>query len=65
MNFGENEGRASGLGFRKVLLCFFFFFKYCADVEICESFKNFGFIYILITCACYIIINIVTLANVK
>ena len=25
MNFGEKEGRASGLGFRKVLLCFFFF----------------------------------------
>ena len=25
---------------------FMFFFKYCADVEICESFKSFGFIYI-------------------
>ena len=25
---------------------FFFFLKYCADVENCDSFKGFGFIYI-------------------
>ena len=25
MNFGEREGKASGSGFRKSLLCFFFF----------------------------------------
>ena len=25
MNFGEKEGKASGSGFRKSLLCFFFF----------------------------------------
>ena len=44
MNFGEKEGRASGLGFRKVLLCFFFFFKYCADMDNWVSWKGFGFI---------------------
>ena len=37
------------VGFRKVFLfvfMFFFFFKYCADVKNCESFRDFGFIYI-------------------
>ena len=27
MNFGEREGKASGSGFRKSLLCFFFFYN--------------------------------------
>ena len=27
-------------------------FKYCADVENCESFKGFGFIYILVANPC-------------
>ena len=42
VHFGEREGRASGSGFRKVLLCFFF--NICANVENCGSFKSFGFI---------------------
>ena len=27
-------------------------FKYCADVENCESFRGFGFIYMLVLCPC-------------
>ena len=27
-------------------------FKYCTDVENCESFRDFSFIYILVLCSC-------------
>ena len=40
-----------GSGFKKVLLLLLFF-KYCADVENCGSFKSFGFIYILVIGPC-------------
>ena len=37
------ERRASGWVFKKF---YYFFFKYCANMENCGSFRGFGYIYI-------------------
>ena len=33
-------------------MIYFLFFKYCADVENCKSFRIFGYIYILVANPC-------------